>query len=83
MAAIFIEKEGKMGWINQDFSFCCLRPVDSPLDIEGLQYLHSINSPMLNINDSCQRLGFLKIMQRSNKYIQLWRLPFGFCFIYF
>lgn len=35
MAALFIEKEGKMGWINQAFSFCCLRPVDSPLDIEG------------------------------------------------
>ena len=36
MAALFIEKEGKMGKINQAFSFCRLRPVDSLLDIEGL-----------------------------------------------
>lgn len=51
MAALFIQKEGKKGWINRAFSILP-KPVDSLLDIGGFHYLHNINSALLNFNES-------------------------------
>lgn len=62
MAALFIQKEGKKGWINRAFSIIP-KPVDSRLDIGGLHYLHNINSALLNFNESHVWLGACPIMQ--------------------